>query len=42
LKKIPWDAIMEGKKSAPPYSEERREAARKFVGRRDFGWGYWG
>ena len=25
-----------------PYSEERQEAARKFVGRRDFGWGYWG
>ena len=32
MKKIPWDAIMEGKKSAPPYSEEHREAARRFAG----------
>ena len=31
LKKILRDGIMERKKSAPPYSEERREAARKFA-----------
>ena len=31
LKKILRNGIMERKKSAPPYSEERREAARKFA-----------
>lgn len=31
LNKVLRYAIMEGKKSVPSYSEERREAARKFV-----------
>ena len=31
LKKILRDGIMERKKSAPPYSEEPREAVRKFA-----------
>ncbi len=31
LKKILWDGIMERKRSAPPYSEERWEVARKFA-----------
>ena len=31
MKKILRHAIMESKKSALPYSEERREAARKFA-----------
>ncbi len=35
LKKILRNGIMERKKSAPPYSEERREAARKFARERN-------
>lgn len=31
LKKILRHGIMKSKKSSPPYSEERREAARKFA-----------
>ena len=31
MNKVLRHAIMEGKKSVPPYSEERREAARKFA-----------
>ena len=35
LKKILRHGIMKSKKSSPPYSEERREAARKFVRKRN-------
>ncbi len=35
MKKILRYAIMENKKSALPYSEERREAARKFARERN-------
>lgn len=31
MNKVLRHAIMEGKKSVPPYSEERREAARMFA-----------
>lgn len=35
LKKIPQHAILKNKSSAPPYSEERREAVQKFARERN-------